>query len=278
MYDMRKRVLTALVLAMLLLLAACGRTVSTVEDMEYTLFSRALDETGHPIKKELKGRYSGEVIGGVPNGTGAFTTKNKVGDPWTYTGEFKNGTFHGQGTKEWNTGPEKFYPRITGSYVDGLYVPTKQEMLYYMERNDTKDNECTLETKALEWISDHENLFPCTSQKDMEETKSTLPRETTCEEMRMDFSAYTESPVLLNELQVVYASSWDVDGNVITTILAMDKNLDTIYIYYLGKCEIEGGNKVSVVGIPVADSYYVGYIDDVPKTYPAVKLAACYVE
>ena len=61
----------------------------------------------------IVGIYSGDVVNGIPHGHGVFTTPDQTfeGYYWTYTGEFKNGQFHGYGMTEWETGSreEGFY-------------------------------------------------------------------------------------------------------------------------------------------------------------------------
>ena len=66
------------------------------------------------------GTYSGDLVNGIPNGKGKFTTKNTDGESWTYEGEFKNGHFNGEGQITWESG----YAEI-GTYKDDVIVPLK---------------------------------------------------------------------------------------------------------------------------------------------------------
>lgn len=53
---------------------------------------------------ERTGTYTGEVLDGLPNGQGAFTSANDYGVGWTYEGEWANGHFSGQGTSTHDDG------------------------------------------------------------------------------------------------------------------------------------------------------------------------------
>ncbi len=50
------------------------------------------------------GMYTGEMVDGLPNGYGSFSTVNPDGLAWTYEGEWKNGHCNGQGTTSWEDG------------------------------------------------------------------------------------------------------------------------------------------------------------------------------
>ncbi|NLF29059.1 MAG: hypothetical protein GX592_14275 [Clostridiales bacterium] len=50
------------------------------------------------------GRYTGEVSGGLPDGSGTFVSVNEEEVEWTYTGEWSNGHFEGYGTTVWADG------------------------------------------------------------------------------------------------------------------------------------------------------------------------------
>ena len=53
---------------------------------------------------ERVGVYSGEIRGGLPHGTGTFSTKNPEGTSWVYEGEWDMGHLQGEGTTTFETG------------------------------------------------------------------------------------------------------------------------------------------------------------------------------
>lgn len=99
--------ITALLLCCLslFLFTGCeGSTTSTepktetVENQELTLSMKDWDSTGLALEDiQRTGTYTGEVVDGIPNGTGRFDTQNEEGTSWYYDGEFVNGVFQGQG-------------------------------------------------------------------------------------------------------------------------------------------------------------------------------------
>lgn len=69
-----------------------------VENMQYTLKASFGDR---------EGIYTGEVVDGIPEGQGIFTSVNPNGVTWTHTGEFKGGHFNGYGIAEWESGSKR---------------------------------------------------------------------------------------------------------------------------------------------------------------------------
>lgn len=66
------------------------------------------------------GKYTGDLVDGIPNGHGKFTTTNDEGEKWTYEGEFKNGHFEGEGKTTWKSGQIEI-----GKYKNDVVVPMK---------------------------------------------------------------------------------------------------------------------------------------------------------
>ena len=53
---------------------------------------------------ERTGFYTGELLNGLPDGAGSFTTQNPDGESWTYEGNWKQGHFSGEGATYWESG------------------------------------------------------------------------------------------------------------------------------------------------------------------------------
>ena len=98
-----------------------------MENQELTLSMKDWDSTGLALTDiENTGTYTGEVVDGIPNGTGRFDTQNKEGTSWYYDGEFVNGVFQGQGTCVFDAEKEL---RETGTYENGAFTPTLSELV-----------------------------------------------------------------------------------------------------------------------------------------------------
>lgn len=86
---------------------------------------------------ERTGTYSGDLVDGIPNGEGEFTTKNDAGEEWTYEGSFKNGHFEGEGKTTWKSGQIEI-----GTYKDDIIVPMNGTELkrFYATPEDYKNH------------------------------------------------------------------------------------------------------------------------------------------
>jgi len=104
--------------------------VETVTDQTMTLSFAFGDRTGS---------YTGQIVDGLPQGYGTFTTSNSEGTIWYYEGFWEAGHLYGDGTTVWEDGFseggwyeddflngegwESWYGilRYEGGYVDGYY-------------------------------------------------------------------------------------------------------------------------------------------------------------
>ena len=69
--------------------------VETVTDQTITLAFTFGEKTG---------TYSGELVDGVPQGYGTYSSANAEGEAWIYEGQWQNGHFEGEGTTTWKKG------------------------------------------------------------------------------------------------------------------------------------------------------------------------------
>ena len=75
--------------------------------------------------KVRPGVYEGEVLHGLPHGEGTFTGEDEQGS-FTYTGQWEDGLFHGQGTLRYRS--DRMYVR-QGTFTDGGFTPDYPEAL-----------------------------------------------------------------------------------------------------------------------------------------------------
>ena len=61
-----------------------------------------------------QGIYKGRIVGGLPNGRGAFRWTGGERAGRTYEGDFKDGKLEGQGTNTWPSGQ-----KYEGDFKDG---------------------------------------------------------------------------------------------------------------------------------------------------------------
>ena len=75
----------------------------------------------------LPGEFEGEVLDGLPDGTGSFSNVNAQGVRWTYTGEWKDGMFNGHGRESGEDGYA-----IEGTFQDSRAAFTPYEYMLNM--------------------------------------------------------------------------------------------------------------------------------------------------
>lgn len=83
-----------------------------------------------------EGMYTGEVVNGVPNGYGLFTTVNSSGEPWHYIGQWVDGAMTGEGGCYWNSGQANVGTYESGSMVCGEYHQSPSSNFWRDNRAD----------------------------------------------------------------------------------------------------------------------------------------------
>ena len=118
---MRKIIGIILLLGVVLGLCSCGRNMKkgegsetkSVENQEMTLHLTPFGERS--------GKYTGEILNGLPQGFGKFESQNSEGTGWVYQGEWANGQFHGEGSLYWPSNGQKY----EGTYSDSDLIKGK---------------------------------------------------------------------------------------------------------------------------------------------------------
>ncbi len=76
--------------------------------------------------EQVRGRYEGEALAGVPEGGGVFTGRTGENISFTYSGEWRGGLWNGQGSLIYDS--ELYYDRV-GTFTDGVFTPDWRELL-----------------------------------------------------------------------------------------------------------------------------------------------------
>lgn len=194
------------------------------------------------------GEFDGETLNGIANGQGKFKATNGNGLTYTYTGEWKDNIFNGQGKRIFDGGEGEYE---IGTYVNGDYQPTKAEFIAYMGTYRTMPFNLSDKNKAF--IESNEFLFPSLDDAQLVSFISPF----TYEQYSKKPSDYQERLMDVGSgyITQIFESDSDLSNfETLTTIIVTDLRLDkTYYIYYFGKLEnIFKGDTVSVIGLPVA--------------------------
>jgi len=217
---------------------------------------------------ERTGTYEGATLNGVPTGTGSFTAVSSDGVKYCYKGEFKNGTFDGQGTRTFEG--EKNY-KEAGTYVAGVFTPTPKEFFDYL---GICEDESLFYVRPLsaQFLSNNGPLFTANTSDGLDAYVDTEYRP----------EAYTKSPdkygdklIHLNQLTIVQISEYErLNYPAVTFILATDENYNYYFIHYLGSVDAYKGDKISAYLLPLD---YFTYKTTSETQNWAIAAAAAYV-
>lgn len=119
---MKKIVLIMISVGLAIILSGCslipgifGNKSESVKNQEITLDLSFGEKTG---------TYTGQLVKGLPQGTGAFTVSDEDEVAWTYEGEWEQGHFKGSGETIWEDGFSQ-----EGNYENDLLNGLGQEYL-----------------------------------------------------------------------------------------------------------------------------------------------------
>lgn len=130
---MKKLMLILTAIGLALFLSGCslipgifGNKSESVKNQEITLALSFGEKTG---------TYTGQLVKGLPQGTGVFTVSNEEEVAWTYEGEWEQGHFQGVGETVWEDGFMQ-----EGNYQNDLLNGSGQE---YLDKNLLYDGNYT---------------------------------------------------------------------------------------------------------------------------------------
>lgn len=198
------------------------------------------------------GLYSGDVINGIPIGEGSFTATNDEGNTYTYTGEWDNGIFNGQGKREFKDIKE--YPIENGNFTNGDFTPDKLDYIKYL--GSSEELEYVVNDKAESFIKDHDDLFPVEDNSILTEYVDT---ELTYEKYMKAPYEYGDKLMKITGYKVEQIWEYPDAGyeHVSEMILSKDYGNKIFRVFYLASTpDTYEGSTVTVYGLPVASSSY----------------------
>ena len=248
-------------LLLLVSLASCGESNpetaedasdrKTVENETFTITGKDYDDAGELYTFEAEGQYSGEILDGIPDGQGTFTSQNEDGILWTYSGEFKNGVFNGKGETTWSDTKWK----EAGTYTDGLFTPNTFEL--FDSISATEIAPYTISERNQEFMESHLDLFPAKTEAAQETMSSLIQKDMTypmmCKTLTgLEGKLYQcESAVANQVMQTSYF------GHTMTRMSCQDQDQNYYYILYNGALpDVYDRTPISFVGLPVSPSGY----------------------
>ncbi|MDD3024697.1 MAG: hypothetical protein PHE26_12455 [Syntrophomonadaceae bacterium] len=200
---------------------------------------------------ERIGKYEGEVVDGIPNGFGTFSACNDRNIEYTYTGEWKDGRFDGQGATKWDE--EETLDSI-GTYKQGRFVPAFSELIDSLATNTSM--QFSPSSRCMDFIKEHQKIF---IDGDFEEIEKYLNTSIEYKHLAKTPGKYdTEIMLSYGTVQQIFENNVDdeFDKYSYTAILIADDYYNYYWVYYPGECEYFEGDYISFMGLPIGPSSF----------------------
>ncbi|WP_022765316.1 hypothetical protein [Butyrivibrio sp. XPD2006] len=217
---------------------------------------------------ERTGEYEGTTFDGRADGDGIFTATNTNGDKYTYTGEFKEGTFEGIGTIDFENEDITDY---TGHFAKGMNTPTKSELIVYLGTIKSFIEYDVIDD-SVKFIDTHEKLFMADNPESLEPFINT---EITLNELYKTPHEYSDEIFTVSTKNITQIRQEDLFDKTITWFITDDKNYNRIFVVCDGKLpEVNKNDKVKVYGLPIGIGSYKNAFNSVMNAYV---IYGCYV-
>lgn len=206
------------------------------------------------VDKRVAVVYDGDVVDGVPKGSGTFSGENDKHIKYLFTGEFDNGIMNGQG--KWDFDGDNGYTYI-GNYSNGCWDPSALELIKSYGTNKGDDIPYTVSDNAEKFIKEHDSIFPC---YDVSSILDMVDYNVSYQELAKSTEKYGSNLICLQNYYLNQIFETELEGakiNVFTTMYLKDSNDNMYVVFYPG--ELPGlyeGRKITCYGVPVAYSSY----------------------
>lgn len=219
---------------------------------------------------DRKGTYDGTTVNGLPEGNGSFTAKNDSGNKYTYTGEWKNGLYHGQGVRKFN---KKSFEVETGTFVDGVFAPTVKDV--YITEGTFYQAEYGVNDKAGKVLDDCSDLFVGKRTNEiLKQAKKMTNKKLTYNKFKSDPQEHGDELMCFSGT-VNQVLKEEYDGYPRTYVIV--SNGEKIYniTFLVENIKIKEGEKCTICGLPLD---YFTYKTVSNYNMWAIKIAGVYVK
>lgn len=243
-------------LVMALTLTACGGSEpeqashKMVENKTIVITGKDFNDAGEVEDYEAEGQYTGQVLAGVPDGEGTFTCQNSQGVTWSYSGEFKNGTFHGKGETVWDTGW-----RECGTYTDGLFTPNTFELFDSISK--VGEPEYSISQENQTFMENHLDLFPAETEDAKVSMDAFIQNDLTYPMMSKTLDGLEGKLYHCISALATQVFQDETFGHTITYVICCDSDYNYYYLCYDGALpDVYAETEIEFVGLPVSGSSY----------------------
>lgn len=220
----------------------------TVENKEITISIQSFEENGiDATPMEKTGTFSGTLVDGVPSGEGTFKSQNSEGEAWTYSGNFENGTFNGQGTTVWSDYEQ------SGTFTDGLFTPTKRE--FFAHATYGRFGKYTLTEDATAYLDAHPDFFPATTEETISAVKNTVDNAITYPMLTKSIANNSSTLIHIKDVTVLQIFEDGLVGHTLTSALLADADYNYYQLVYDGALpDVLTNDVITVDALPIASS------------------------
>ena len=225
---MKKVIGVVLILSVVLGLCSCGKSIEKDEGSEIKHVENQEMTLNLTPFGEKSGKYTGELLNGLPQGFGKFESQNDEGIGWFYEGEWATGQFNGEGYLYWPSNGQKH----EGTYSDSDLLKGKcylKDTLVY-EGDYTSfqfDGEGTLYNHKGEAV--YSGPFTAGAPSD-EDTFIAATRDIHYDDYVQDLEAYRADPIKFTGKII---QLWEDDGSGVRNYVVSldDSNEQLLFIY-----------------------------------------------
>ena len=231
-----------------------AQTPSTneVENVDLTISVGMWDEDGNQNFSDCDGVYSGEMKNETPNGYGIFSCE-RDGAILSYEGQFENGELNGKGTLTFSTSDGEVELYQSGTFINGLFQPNTPEL--FNSISDLTSPSFSISVENLNFMQEHLNLFPATTDTDLAEAQNYVKTDLTYPMMTKTLDGLEGNLFSYTSAYAIQVFQEDIYGHTITYILCGDEDGNYYSIFYDGVLpDVYDGVYISFTGLPVSPS------------------------
>lgn len=212
--------------------------------------------TVHYPDSELVGVFDGDVVNGIPNGIGTYSTVNSAGISYVYTGEWADGVYNGEGRITFDA--DDVCDRI-GNFTKGDFDPSPKDLVKSYGTRHGNNLNFEISQLSADFINSHEDLFPTA---DLDTIKELTDTSIELKDISKNPGKFGDKFMKISSATVVQINEVETGFERIPTVSQIiiydNSDWDSIYyVLYYGELEtVFDGDRITCYGLPVAYSSY----------------------
>lgn len=232
--------------------------IEQVENKEMTLPIQNWNDDYTELKAEetRDGKYTGQLVDGVPSGQGKFESQNPEGIKWYYEGEFTDGRMTGVGKSVLE---DEDTIDLEGHFTNYAFTPTKTEWYKFATYTDTQhfNTAVSPDETTLSMIEANPDYFPAVNDTSKSKVKNLVDSSIEYKHLSKNVMPYRGKFIYFKNQYVAQTFSYTLWGHAYTSILTCDQSYnDYHYLTYYGDVDVYEGDTIAFVAIPYSSSSF----------------------